>query len=479
MKRNQFDLSFNSEIEDVIGLQLSVLSPEQIEKQAVVEIITHETFSGDVPKHGGLFDPLMGVLDRGVICPTDENDNKSCPGYFGFIRLAHPVYHYQFINWIIKTLKLICLNCSNLYVDINDPEIRDKLRSLKGLQRFQYITQKTKSIKDCRMPKCRCPRPSNVTKHESNDLSLLTVESKHDNEKIKMTLRVQDVLTKFKRISDEQAEAIGYSRLWCRPEWLICQNLVVVPPSVRPSVKADNNTRSEDDITHKYITILKVNRALRQKLESKATPQNIIDAWVSSLQYNVATLVDNKIPKIPLSQQRSGRPIKALKERLKGKEGRVRGNLMGKRVDFSARSVITPDPNIGIRQLGVPEKIAKNLTKPICVNQYNIRELERYVQNGPDVWPGAKKIKKIREHREQYLTSLTSHEVKLEYGDIVHRHLVDGDSVLFNRQPSLHRMSMQCHKVKVLPGNTFRLNLSVTGPYNADFDKHLCRKQEA
>ena len=470
MKRNQFDLSFNSEIEDVIGLQLSVLSPEQIEKQAVVEIITHETFSGDVPKHGGLFDPLMGVLDRGVICPTDENDNKSCPGYFGFIRLAHPVYHYQFINWIIKTLKLICLNCSNLYVDINDPEIRDKLCSLKGHKRFQYITQKSKSIKGCRMPKCRCPRPSNVTKHESNDLSLLTVESKQDNEKIKMTLRVQDVLTKFKRISDEQAEAIGYSRLWCRPEWLICQNLVVVPPSVRPSVKADNNTRSEDDITHKYITILKVNRALRQKLESKATPQNIIDAWVSSLQYNVATLVDNKIPKIPLSQQRSGRPIKALKERLKGKEGRVRGNLMGKRVDFSARSVITPDPNIGIRQLGVPEKIAKNLTKPICVNQYNIRELERYVQNGPDVWPGAKKIKKIREHREQYLTSLTSHEIKLEYGDIVHRHLVDGDSVLFNRQPSLHRMSMQCHKVKVLPGNTFRLNLSVTGPYNADFD---------
>ena len=133
------------------------------------------------------------------------------------------------------------------------------------------------------------------------------------------------------------------------------------------------------------------------------------------------------------------------------------------------------------KSLGVkaPEKIAKNLTKPICVNRYNIKELERYVQNGPDVWPGAKKIKKIRERREQYLTSLTSHEVKLEYGDLVHRHLVDGDSVLFNRQPSLHRMSMQCHRVKVLPGNTFRFNLSVTGPYNADFDKHLCRKQEA
>jgi DNA-directed RNA polymerase II subunit RPB1 len=320
------------------------------------------------------------------------------------------------------------------------------------------------------MPKCKCVRPSNITKHESNDLSLLTAERKQNDEKIKITMRVQDVLTKFTRISDEHAEAIGFSRLWCRPEWLICQNLPVVPPAVRPSVKADNNTRSEDDITHKYITILKVNRALRQKLESEGTPQNIIDAWVSSLQYNVATLVDNKIPKIPLSQQRSGRPIKALKERLKGKEGRVRGNLMGKRVDFSARSVITPDPNIGIRQLGVPEKIAKNLTKPICVNRYNIRELEKYVQNGPDVWPGAKKIKKIRERREQYLTSLTSHEVKLEYGDIVHRHLVDNDSVLFNRQPSLHRMSMQCHKVKVLPGNTFRLNLSVTGPYNADFD---------
>ena len=88
-----------------------------------------------------------------------------------------------------------------------------------------------------------------------------------------------------------------------------------------------------------------------------------------NLQYHIATLIDNTIPGIPQAQQRSGRPIKSLKERLKSKEGRVRGNLMGKRVNFSARSVITPDPNIKIDQLGVPIRIAKNLTKPMPTNK--------------------------------------------------------------------------------------------------------------
>jgi DNA-directed RNA polymerase II subunit RPB1 len=426
----------------------------------------------------------MGVLDRGVHCPTDENDMKNCPGYFGFIRLAHPVYNYQFISNIIKTLKLICLDCSHVYVDVTEPHIREKLKNLKGAQRFEYITRLSEKVKNCRMPMCGHQRPSNIAKHESDDLSKLTAEWKGkgtNKKKLKVTLSIQDVWTKFKRLSCNvvEVEALGYSKLWCLPEWFVCTNLPVIPPAARPSVKADNNTRSEDDITHKYITILKVNRTLRQKLESDNAPQATIDGWVSALQYNVATLVDNKIPKVPFSQQRSGRPIKALKERLKAKEGRVRGNLMGKRVDFSARSVITPDPNIGIGQLGVPKKIAMNLTRPITVNRYNIHELEKYVRNGADLWPGAKSVIIKSTGKTKHLNGLNSKEINIQYGDIVLRHLIKGDYVLFNRQPSLHKMSMQCHSVIPLDGNTFRLNLSVTEPYNADFDKHLCRKQEA
>ena len=205
----------------------------------------------------------------------------------------------------------------------------------------------------------------------------------------------------------------------------------------------------------------------------------IIDDWHSVLQYYVATEVDNNIPGVAAVAQRSGRPLKSIKERLNGKGGRVRGNLMGKRVDFSARSVITPDPNLLIRELGIPLKIAKNLTKPITVNDRNKAFLTKLVKNGPDEYPGAKILEK-RNGENISLRYADRENISLENGDIVHRHIMDGDGVLFNRQPTLHRMSMMCHIAKIMfQGDTFRMNVGDTRPYNADFDKHLCRKQEA
>ena len=227
----------------------------------------------------------------------------------------------------------------------------------------------------------------------------------------------------------------------------------------------------EDDLTHKYCDIIKTNRALKQKLESNSS-QKIINEWEQLLQYHVATLIDNQIPGVPPAQQRSGRPLKSIKERLRSKEGRVRGNLMGKRVDYSARSVITPDPSIEIDQLGVPIKVAMNLTFPEIVTEYNIEKLKEYVENGYDKWPGAKSYKRKIDDQIISLKHIDTKVVKdkIEIGDIVNRHLIDDDVVLFNRQPSLHRMSMMAHRVVVMNYNTFRLNVCVTTPYNADFD---------
>jgi DNA-directed RNA polymerase II subunit RPB1 len=151
---------------------------------------------------------------------------------------------------------------------------------------------------------------------------------------------------------------------------------------------------------------------------------------------------------------------------------------MGKRVDFSARSVITGDPNLSIRQLGVPMKIAMNITKPVRVNERNSDFLLKLVQNGPDVHPGARILQ--RKNGEQIsLRYVDRRSVRLEIGDTVHRHMMDGDAVLFNRQPSLHRMSMMCHIVKIMKkGDTFRMNVGDTAPYNADFDgDRFCPKQ--
>ena len=145
-------------------------------------------------------------------------------------------------------------------------------------------------------------------------------------------------------------------------------------------------------------------------------------------------------------------------------------NLMGKRVDFSARTVVSPDPNLEVDQLGVPLSIAINLTFPEVVTPLNIQKMKELVIRGPTEWPGAKNVIRNDGQVIDLRYAKNKQDDWLLPGFIVERHIVDGDYVVFNRQPSLHRMSMMGHRIKILPYSTFRLNLSVTTPYNADFD---------
>lgn len=218
------------------------------------------------------------------------------------------------------------------------------------------------------------------------------MEETESNESI-LKLSVEQVLTILKRISDDDIKYMGFSPVFSHPAWMICQVLAIPPPAARPSIKHDAQQRSEDDLSHIIVNIIKANTTLKAKIKDKA-PLNIIDDWTNMLQYFIATLVDNKIPGVGPVAQRSGRPLKAIKERLSGKGGRVRGNLMGKRVDFSARSVITPDPNLSINELGIPLKIAKNITKPMIVNKINWSSLMKLVQNGANTYPGANILQK-------------------------------------------------------------------------------------
>ena len=231
----------------------------------------------------------------------------------------------------------------------------------------------------------------------------------------------------------------------------------------------DANQRSEDDLTHIYGHIIKTNKDLMERINANAS-QYIIDNLTMVLQYFVAMIVNNKVKGAVPVAHRTGRPLQCITGRLNSKNGRIRGNLMGKRVDFSARSVITGDPNLSARQLGVPLRVAMCLTKPVVVNDRNRSFLIKLVQNGPEVYPGAKILEK-KDGSNVSLRYVDRTSIRLENGDIVHRHMMDGDAVLFNRQPSLHRMSMMCHIVKVMKrGDTFRMNVCDTKPYNADFD---------
>jgi len=466
------NFNFNSiNISKVVGIQFSILSPDEIRKGSVAEITSRDTYINNKPVIGGLFDPRMGVLEPGRICLTDGLDYMKTPGYSGHIELARPVYYIQFLNQIQKILRCVCFKCSKLLISKEKYKHLLKHTSDARWKRVFSLASKIKRCGEDTEDGCGCLQPNKIRKEGLATIYALWKNDDPEDEPMMIKLTPEMVLKIFKRISDEDVTFMGFSPVYSRPDWMICQVMAVSPPAVRPSVKHDSQQRSEDDLSHILVNIIKTNKTLQEKIHSNS-PANVIDDWTTVLQYYVGTQVDNKISGVASVAQRSGRPLKSIKDRMNGKGGRMRGNLMAKRVDFSARSVITADPNISIKELGVPMKIAKNITKPVEVNNINKDFLRKLIINGADVWPGAKMLQKKNGELITLRYYLDRKSIILEEGDIVHRHMMNGDVILFNRQPSLHRMSMMCHIARIMErGDTFRMNVADTKPYNADFDK--------
>lgn len=494
------ELSDVSNIANITEVKFGLLNPDALKKASVCHVTIPETYDGNEPKENGLFDPRMGVLERGRICPTDDYDHTICPGYFGHIELPLPVYWIQHMDTIIKLLRCVCIRCANLLIDKSNPIIMKELKKKNGANAFKYVADlctKQSSKKCIYNGGCNAVQPTIYRKvmgdkYKNDNIIQIDAEYSSDafkdanEKKLKFMLPVEHVLNIFKKITNEDAELLGFDIVDSRPEWMICTVVPVAPPAVRPSVRQDNNQRAEDDLTSKIAEIVKNVILLKKELEKALKKDSDVEKESSArqinlvhnmIQYHVATMVDNEIKNIPVSSRRSGQPLKMIRQRLKGKEGRIRSNIMGKRVDFSGRTVVGVDPSISIDEYGVPMKIAMNLTVPEIVTKYNKEKLYRLVRNGPLVHPGAKQITKMNydengiAHPEHiYLKYIDRNSVVLEEGDVIERHLMDGDWGQFNRQPSLHRMSMMAHKVKVMPGKTFRLNVYCTAPYNADFD---------
>ena len=460
-----------SDVESVVGIQFGIFSPDEIIRRSAVEVISQATYDGNEPKIGGLFDPRMGVLENGKSCRSCGQTNHGCPGHFGHYRLARPVYFIQFMGIIKNVLRCVCIRCGKLLIE---KAAHANIAKRRGESRWKMVLEASDKINRCGQESedgCGTLCPSRFTVEGIARIIAEWDGDKASEEKTatRQPLEVEYVLRLFRQITDEDVDFMGLSRFWCRPDWMVCTVLPIPPPQVRPSVVQDNNQRSEDDLTHKLFEIIKSNKKLQEQINKNGS-RHLIDELTMLLQYHIATLVDNKIPGVAPSAQRGGRPLKSLQQRIGSKEGRVRYNIQGKRVEQSARSVITGDPNISIAEVGVPQKIAMNLTRPEKVTRFNIDRLYKYVQNGADKFPGAKSIVRAKSGRMISLKHVNTMEIKLFKGDTVNRHLVDGDIILFNRQPTLHRLSMMGHRVRVLPFNTFRLNVTVTRPYNADFD---------
>ena len=620
------------------SIKFSLMDPNEIRKMSAVEVKTADTYKDDGHAFKqGLMDPKMGVIDPGIRCETCGNKHDECPSHFGHIALELPVIHIGFTPLIKTALKCTCNECSQILLhsatDTHplDPEkseqdyYRDRVNDVMqkhgvGSTEFKKIIKEIE--KECSSAKrAICMHCGAEQGKILLDKPSTFKEKKADKGEHKLNAR--DIREWLEKIPDEHLIFLGMDSNSSRPEWSIMKVLPVPPITVRPSITLDSGDRSEDDLTHKMVDVLRINQRLRENRDAGA-PQLIVEDLWELLQYHVTTYFDNQTSGIPPARHRSGRPLKTLSQRLKGKEGRFRSNLSGKRVNFCARTVISPDPNLGINEVGVPVRTAKELTVPIRATSRNREQLRRMILRGPDVHPGVNYIirgdtfrvritdrtkyiwagfrclnpdchggsdeepydgyrpdlntvlpapnflpglelmKQMRrnefgdledvwsvdldtticnlrgedengrpleeedpraiihnrwvweknnpdeffpEHLEVYCPHCGSPAVEDEHGNvyrtevedrlsnydrdgnprpgvIVERHLIDGDVAIFNRQPSLHRMSMLVHEVRVMPGKTFRFNLADCTPYNADFDGdemklHVIQSEEA
>jgi len=470
-------------IKSIDGIRFSVWSPTEIRKYSVAEITAPETYDEDgMSVQGGLMDGRLGTLEPGQKCLTCGNTAARCPGHFGHIELAEPILHIAFIDNIHKLLVSTCRSCSRLKIPQEDLDQYAKIRkkeaaySIISQKRIpEQILDKSKKAKEC--PHC------GKTQYElifTKPTIFIEKTEIGENRLLPITIR-----ERFSQIIDEDLMLLRYDPATARPEWFVLQALPVPPVTVRPSIILETGIRSEDDLTHKMVDIIRVNQRLKESKEA-GTPPLIVQDLVDLLQYHATTYFDNEVSGIPQAHHRSGRPLKTLTQRLKGKEGRFRGSLSGKRVDFSSRTVISPDPNLDLSEVGVPHSVAMKLTIPEIVTEWNLERMKKLVVNGPDTFPGVNYI--VRPDgvkiRLDFVEDRSTIADNLEIGYLVERHLSNGDVVLFNRQPSLHQMSIMAHYVRVLPGKTFRLHPSVCPPYNADFDGdemnlHVPQSEEA
>ncbi|MEM3071594.1 MAG: DNA-directed RNA polymerase subunit A' [Candidatus Anstonellales archaeon] len=433
-------------------IKFSIFSPEIIRKLSAAKITIPDTYNDDsYPIDGGLVDPRLGVIDPGLRCKTCGGKLRSCPGHFGHVELVRPVVHPEFAKSILYVLRSTCPNCHRLLLTT---EQLQELARMIDADIEEEMKSKTRKSPHC--PHCREKIP---------EIKLLKPTTFFKDKDVMLPTEIRDWLA---AVPNEDLRILGFDPIYARPEWMVLTVLLVPPVSVRPSITLETGDRSEDDLTHKLVDIMRINQRLDANINAGA-PQLIIEDLWELLQYHVTTYFNNETANIPPARHRSGRPLKTLSQRLKGKEGRFRYNLSGKRVNFSARTVISPDPNISIDEVGVPKAIAEELTVPLRVTQWNLEEARRLVLS--EDYPKAEYVTRADGKRLR-VTETTRQEIadSLSAGYVIDRQLKDGDIVLFNRQPSLHRISIMCHSVRVLPGKTLRLNPIVCPPYNADFD---------
>jgi DNA-directed RNA polymerase beta' subunit len=477
-------------VKDVEFIQFGIASPEQIIRQSVCKV--------DLKKlngPGSVYDERMGSMEQDELCVSCEFCPKECPGHFGHIELNTFILHPMFMRYITNFLKCFCVKCYRA-VRTEDHLFMESVARFHGESRFERCVEMFEKADACYH--CNSPKPKITYQQRTNDITMKFKEKK-------IILSDTEVKKIFDNVPDEDIRLLGFNPEFMHPKNLVLSVLPVIPPRARPYVITDNVT-CDDDLTNQYLEIVKANKDLLDPEIGDTKKEKAIQ----TLKFRIKTLMNNSQAK---ARTTSGRPVKGIKERLSGKDGLIRSNLMGKRRNQSARSVISADPTVRTDELVVPEHVASNLTMPEIVAPFNIDALQKIVNEGKANFvikkDGQTRInlkyamckkgtqllwedKVLRDGRtidpfkvkgfelragdviqrgDEMITDIEvskKRDFKLEIGDVVERHLKNGDVVLFNRQPTLHKSSMMAKRIVIRPCRTFRFNLAATKSFNAD-----------
>jgi DNA-directed RNA polymerase II subunit RPB1 len=482
------------------NVQFGLLNPDTVRRQSVVPITNVVLYTRQLPTAGGLNDLRMGTCDRRLHCGTCRHDMMKCPGHFGHLDLAAPMYHVSMLPIVLKMLRCVCIFCSSLLVEIDEDDAR--LSGVHDRDRLELVVGLCKSRRRC--PRCEAPVPKYVHTRATTSIAVNTSDIKFESEEEEAAMnrpftagRAREILS---GISDEHVRILGGSPHNSHPAWMILTVLQIPPPISRPCITASDGSRTkgQDDVTVKLTEIFKANKAADTALRDAGCASGFmpdvdnrpyavqdlsglepdqaaaIQVATDNLQQHLVQYfhrgkgTDSKM--MSTGGRAHSRTLRLIPDRWKGKKGRFRGNLAGKRVDFSSRTVASPAPDYDVDEVGIPEVVAYHLTFPERVTAFNLDQLTQCVRLGCGVKGGAATVV-IPGSQPIDLSLCTNRDsIVLEVGWVVDRHLVDGDWVLLNRQPSLHRMSIMAHRIRIIKDKTFRLPVCDTTPYNADFD---------
>ncbi|KNH06360.1 hypothetical protein XU18_2865 [Perkinsela sp. CCAP 1560/4] len=451
--------------------------------------------------------PGLGVDKADELCVTCSKNVYNCPGHYGFIRLEKPVFHVGFLLCIVRILRCICKLCGRVLLsDARLNQYAARYRNPRGLAFSQRKALFGKVFNEASRVYI-CPHCSSINGKVSRiKTGALRIVHQPSAKHLKQLPKgghchgrhgfgeasryhgplVSQANSMLQELTPEVVHAL-LSKMpnkdvlvldmhpESRPEWMILTHIHVPPKVVRPSPPPlTSGGVRHDDLTVLLNDVLVACNELRRHHVRGGTTQKHYELW-DTLQISVARLIDDQLPNFPRTvRDKFAGQLTSYVGRLKGKGGRFRNTLSGKRVNFSGRSVISPDPNLSIHEVALPIQIAQRLTFPQHVTGQNIDASRELVRRGPDVYPGANFIISVstgeKRHLKHNYVSRQEIATRLQIGDVIERHIINGDTIVFNRQPSLHRLSMMCHVARVLPYRTLRFNECVCQPYNADFD---------